>query len=45
MEVGLHELFIEIHFVKIPVRAKDNVHVIQASDLRPIGEGEGHHGE
>lgn len=44
MEVGLHELFVEIHFVKIPVRAKDNVHVIQASDLRSIGEGDERHG-
>jgi hypothetical protein len=35
VEVGLHELFIKIHFIEIPVQAKDNVHVIQASDLRP----------
>ena len=34
MEVGLHELFVEIHLIKVPIWAKDNVHVIQASDLR-----------
>jgi hypothetical protein len=41
VEVGLHELFIKIHFIEIPVQAKDNVHVIQASDLRPTREGGG----
>jgi hypothetical protein len=40
MEVGFHELFVEIHFIEIPVRAKDNVHVIQASDLCPTKVGE-----
>jgi hypothetical protein len=35
MEVGLHELFVEIHFIKVPIWAKDNVHVIQTSNLPP----------
>ena len=35
VEVRLHELFVEIDFIEIPIRAKDNVHVIQASDLCP----------
>jgi hypothetical protein len=33
VKVGFHELFVEIHLIKVPIRAKDNVHVIQASDL------------
>lgn len=33
VEVGLHELFVEINLIKVPIRAKDNIHVIQASDL------------
>ena len=39
VEVGLHELLVEIHFVEIPVRAKDDVHVIQTSDLCRRGRG------
>jgi hypothetical protein len=39
VEIGLHKLFVEIHFIEIPIRGKDNVHVIQTSDLSPIGEG------
>lgn len=35
VKVGFHELFVEIHLVKVPIRAKDYVHVIQASDLYP----------
>ena len=37
VEVGLHELFVEIHLIEVPIRAEDNVHVIQASDLCPEG--------
>jgi hypothetical protein len=33
MEIGLHELFVEIYFVKVTIWAKDNVHVVKASDL------------
>lgn len=35
VKVGFHELFVEIHLVKVPIRTKDYVHVIQASDLHP----------
>ena len=37
VEVGLHELFVEIHLIEVPIRAEDNVHIIQASDLCPEG--------
>ena len=37
VEVGLHELFVEVHLIEVPIRAKDNVHIIQASDLSPEG--------
>jgi hypothetical protein len=33
VKVSFHELFVEIHLIKVPIRAKDNVHVVQASDL------------
>ena len=33
VKVGFHELSVEIHLIKVPIRAKDNVHVIQAGDL------------
>jgi len=33
VEVGLHELFVEIHLIEVPIRAEDNVHIIQASDV------------
>ena len=35
VEVGLHELFVEVHLIEVPIRAEDNVHIIQASDLSP----------
>jgi hypothetical protein len=35
VEVGFHELLVEIHLIKVPIRAQDYVHVIQASDLYP----------
>ena len=34
MEIGLHELFVEIYFVKVTIWAKDDVHVVKASDLQ-----------
>jgi hypothetical protein len=33
MEIGLHKLFVEINFIKVTIWAKDNVHVVKASDL------------
>lgn len=36
MKVGLHEFLVDIHLIKVPIWAKDNVQVIQASDLLPI---------
>ena len=45
MEVGLREFLIDIHFIKVPIWAKDNVHVIQANDLLPKGRPEGMRGE
>jgi hypothetical protein len=35
VKVGFHELLVEIHLIKVPIWAKDYVHVIQASDLYP----------
>jgi len=40
VEVGFHELFVEIHLIKVPIRAKDYVHVIQTSDLYPTRRNE-----
>ena len=36
MKVSLHKLFVEIHFIKVAVGLKDNVHVVQTCNLRPI---------
>ena len=33
VEIGLHELFVEIYFIKVTIWAEDNVHVVKASDL------------
>lgn len=35
VKVGFHELLVEIHLVKVSIRAEDDVHVVQASDLYP----------
>lgn len=33
MQVGLHELFVEVDFVEISVRTEDDVHVVETCNL------------